>query len=107
MQFDALHMLGVIAAQTNAYPRAVELIGKAIESSPDNAVAHNNLGNALADLKQQDAAVASYDKAIALKPDYAMAWSNLSLLYIQTEDWINAYHAMEKAHTVREQATCE
>ena len=74
--FDALHMLGVIAAQTNNHALAVELMGKAIEINPNSASAYSNRGLALQDLKRTDEALASYDKAIALKPDYAEAFNN-------------------------------
>ena len=74
--FDALHLLGVIAAETKNPERAVELIGKAIEIKQNNAAAYNNYGNALRNLKQYEAAVRSYDKAIALKPDYVDAYKN-------------------------------
>ncbi|MBI3479315.1 MAG: tetratricopeptide repeat protein, partial [Nitrosomonadales bacterium] len=46
---------------------------------PEFAEAHNNLGSALKDIGQMDAALASYRKAIALKPDYAEAFSNLGI----------------------------
>jgi tetratricopeptide (TPR) repeat protein len=74
--FEALHLLGVIAARTGKPGRAVELIGKAIEIHPNNAAAYNNRGNALVDLKQPQAALESYDRSIALKPDFADAFSN-------------------------------
>lgn len=74
--FGALHLLGVIAAQTGQFQTAVDLIGKAIEISPAFAEAYSNRGNALRDLGQPDAALASYDKAIALKPAYAEAYNN-------------------------------
>jgi tetratricopeptide (TPR) repeat protein len=74
--FDALHLLGVIAKQTQQLERAVELIRKAIWLNPHAAAAHNNLGNALLDLKRPSEALASYDKAIAFKPDYALAHNN-------------------------------
>lgn len=74
--FDAQHLLGVIAHQTGNSSRAVELIGKAIEINPRDAVAHNNHAAALENLKRYEAAVKSYDQAIALKADYAEAYTN-------------------------------
>ncbi len=74
--FGALHLLGVIAAQTRRTERAVELIRKAIGLNAKVAAAHNNLGSALLDLKRPADALASYDKAIALKPDLAEAHYN-------------------------------
>ena len=69
--FDALHLLGVIAQQTNNHRMAVDLIGKAIESFPGNADARYNRGIALANLEQYQSAIDSYDEAILLKPDHA------------------------------------
>jgi tetratricopeptide (TPR) repeat protein len=74
--FDALHLLGVIALQTQRTERGVELIRKAIGLTAKVAAAHSNLGNALTDLKRPVEALASCDKAIALKPDYAQAYCN-------------------------------
>ena len=42
----ALHLLGVIATQVGKYDDAVDLITRAVTIKPDNAEAHNNLGNA-------------------------------------------------------------
>ena len=44
---------------------------------PDYMLAHYNLGNALKELGQLDAAVSSYRKAIEIKPDFADAHNNL------------------------------
>ena len=46
--FDALHRLGVIAAQTGRTERAVELFRRAIKLNATVAAAHRNLGIALA-----------------------------------------------------------
>ena len=45
----------------------------------DYAEAHNNLGNALKDLGQLDAAVKSFIEALDIKPDYAEAFNNLGI----------------------------
>ncbi|HXA99055.1 MAG TPA: tetratricopeptide repeat-containing glycosyltransferase family protein [Steroidobacteraceae bacterium] len=74
--FDALHLLGVIAAQTKKTELAVELITKAIRLNANVAAAHSNLGIALLQLKRPGDALTSYDKAIALKPDFAEAHYN-------------------------------
>lgn len=73
---DALHLLGVVAAQTNNHQGAVDLIGRAIQIYPDNAFFHCNLGNSLKALKQLAAAIASYDMAIAIRPGFAEAFYN-------------------------------
>jgi len=74
--FNALHLSGVIAAQSKNLKLAVELIGKAIEINPMSAEAYSNRGNALKELNRFGEAVASYDRAIEIKPDYAVAYLN-------------------------------
>jgi tetratricopeptide (TPR) repeat protein len=80
LHFDALHLLGVIAAQKQNYGEALELIRKAISIDRNNAVAHNNMGSVLRELQQWDAALASYDQAIALQSNYADAYFNRGLV---------------------------
>ncbi len=74
--FDALHLSGVIAAQSKNPTLALELIGKAIEINPKGPEAYSNRGNVLKELKRLDEALTSYDRAIELKSDYAEAYSN-------------------------------
>ena len=71
---DALHLLGVIAIQTGHYQGAVEIISQAIVMNSNVANFYSSQGIALQELKQLDAALASYDKAISLRPDYAEAY---------------------------------
>lgn len=75
-QFDALHLLGVIAAQTERMEEAATLLGRAVAINPRDAAAHSNRGNALQTLRRLEEALASYDRALALKPDYAEACLN-------------------------------
>jgi tetratricopeptide (TPR) repeat protein len=71
--FDALHLLGLIAAQTGRSERAVELLERAIRQRNDMAPVYNNLGNALRDLKRAEEAVVKYSRALALRPGFAEA----------------------------------
>lgn len=75
-QFDALHLLGVIARQQGDAAGAVGLIEQALRVKPEGAAAHCNLGAALQDLGRAEAALASYDRALGLDPNYAMAHYN-------------------------------
>ncbi|MGH6725143.1 MAG: tetratricopeptide repeat protein, partial [Pseudolabrys sp.] len=74
--FDALHLLGVIAVDTQRTREGAELIRKAIALDGNDAFAHNNLGKALLDLKRPAQALACCDRAIELAPDFAMAHNN-------------------------------
>jgi len=75
-EFDALNLLGIIAAQTQRRAEAAELLGRACAVRPDSAAARNNHGALLRELGRLDEAVASYDRAIAIKPDFAEAHTN-------------------------------
>jgi tetratricopeptide (TPR) repeat protein len=74
VDFDVLHLQGVIAQQTGRYERAVELIGRAI-SLRATAAAYLSLGQALMGLGRCAEALASYDAALALQPDLPIALS--------------------------------
>ncbi len=74
--FDALHLLGVVALQAGHPQNAVELIGKAIALDPRQAAAHSNLGSAWKDLKRPQEALASFDRALRLDPNAAGAFYN-------------------------------
>jgi tetratricopeptide (TPR) repeat protein len=66
--FDALHLMGVLASQTQQPQRAVELITQALQINSRVAGAYINLGVALRQLKQYQAAVEAYDHALRLQP---------------------------------------
>jgi serine/threonine-protein kinase len=72
--------------QAHVRPEAADVLGRAVAAAraairlePDDALAHNSLGNALAGQGKLEAAVAEYRAAIRLKPDYAGAHYNLGL----------------------------
>ena len=98
--FDSLHLSGVVASQTKNFYKAIELIGKAIEICPDNAIFHSNYGNTLKELKQHEAAIASYDRAIALKPDFAEAWNNRGVALEELKQYEAAVASYDRAITL-------
>jgi tetratricopeptide (TPR) repeat protein len=57
---------------------ALPALQRAAELLPDDAAAHNNLGNALGRCERWDDAVASYRRALALNPASAPAYNNLA-----------------------------
>jgi protein O-GlcNAc transferase len=74
--FDAAHLLGVIAHQRGEYEDAIRLIDAALLINQSAAIAHNSRGAALKELGRNEEALASYASAISLKPDYAEAFNN-------------------------------
>ncbi len=81
--FEALHMLGLIAAQTGRSAHAVELLARAISVNDGVGAAHQHLGLALKNLGRQAEALASLERAVALRPDSAPAHANLSALLLE------------------------
>lgn len=75
-QFDAWHLLGVLAQQKGDHEGAIQLFGKALSIDANQAKLHCNLGSALQALGRTEDALACYERALALQGDYAMAWNN-------------------------------
>lgn len=88
--FDSLHLLGVIACQTNNLPKGLELIGQAIALNPENPVFYSNQGNTFQALMQFESAIASYNQAITLNPDYAEAYNNRGSAFQKIKQFDNA-----------------
>jgi tetratricopeptide (TPR) repeat protein len=65
---DALHLLGVLAAQIGRFDDAVQLISRACALSPNVADYRSHLGNALGEKKQFPAAMDAYRQALRLNP---------------------------------------
>ena len=76
----AWKVLGVIFEATGRKVEALDANQTAVKLSPQDAEAHNNLGNTLKDLGRLDEAEASYNQALLLKPDYAEAHCNLGIV---------------------------
>lgn len=73
--FDALHMLGLIAAQTGDPARAVGLIDRALAVDGRQAQAHFHRALALRELGRATEAVAALDAALALDAGHVEAWT--------------------------------
>jgi hypothetical protein len=82
----ALHLLGVIAAQTHHSDDAVRLFSEAAVLAPQIAAIHNDLGNAQAELVRYEFAIESYDQAIALAPGWADAHYNRANALFELHD---------------------
>jgi protein O-GlcNAc transferase len=99
--FETLHLLGVIASQTNDHQRAVDLIDQAIALHPTNPYFYNNRGIALHKLTQSDKAIESYDKAIALKPDFFEVHSNRGNTLLELNQVDAALQSYDRAIAVK------
>ena len=66
---DALHLLGVVAAQRSRYEEAVALIEQAIRLDEAAPAYHGNLGEALRALGRYDEAIEAFRAALAIRFD--------------------------------------
>jgi protein O-GlcNAc transferase len=80
--FDAVHLLGIVAARSGRNERALELFAQAIELNAQVAAAHNHLGLALRGCTRLEEAAASFHRALTLQPDLALARLNLSAVMV-------------------------
>lgn len=76
---QAWHLLGVLHAQQNRHPEAVQMIGRAIRLDAQQAHFHNNLGLALLALKKQQSSQQCFERALALQPNFFQAHANLGI----------------------------
>ena len=99
--FDALHLLGVIAAQTQRTREGVELLGRAVAAYPNSAEAHSHLGVALGHLGRHAEALACAERAVALKPEYADAHYNRGVALGDLARYAEALKSYERAIALR------
>jgi tetratricopeptide (TPR) repeat protein len=71
--FDALNLLGIIAAQTNRAEEAIGFFVRATSLNPHDIAAHMNLGRLLRQCGRPEAAITSFEQALKLQPDLADA----------------------------------
>jgi predicted TPR repeat methyltransferase len=95
--FDALNLMGVIAAQTRRLAEAASLLGRAAGANPGDATVHNNYANVLRELKRLDEALAGYDRALKLRPGYAEAWHNRGNTLWQLRRYDEALESYDRA----------
>jgi len=72
--------------QTSYWRNSESLWVHTLDCTPDNVLAHNNLGNVLFQKGRVDEAIAHYQKAIQIMPDFAEAQSNLGNALLQKGD---------------------
>jgi superkiller protein 3 len=72
-----LYQQGNAAQKAGNFSEAERIFRRVIELNPNDAVAYNNLGNALYLQKKLDETIAALRKAIELDPNYAPAYNGL------------------------------
>ncbi|MFM8680199.1 MAG: tetratricopeptide repeat protein [Alphaproteobacteria bacterium] len=84
--FDALHMLGVVAAQDGAHGDAIALLSSAAAERPSSARARFNLAGALMGAGRLREAIAALDEVVAIDPRHAAAWTNRGICLMRLNE---------------------
>jgi protein O-GlcNAc transferase len=79
-QFDAMHMLGVVAGQRGDFREGARVLTEALKVRPDSADGLINLGRMQAALEDYAAAAESYRKALALNPNHPLVHNNFGII---------------------------
>jgi protein O-GlcNAc transferase len=79
---EALHMLGLLAAQVGKPEAGLELIERAVALNPGNAVYRGNWAEVLRQARQLPRAEAEFRRALELDPRFGDAYTNFALLLL-------------------------
>ena len=97
---DALHLFGVLQAQSGRFEDAVALLQKAVRQSPRRAAFSSDLGNALSALGRYDEARRVLERAVAMDPDAPHSIYHLALVVERLGDAKEAQPLFERAHSL-------
>jgi protein O-GlcNAc transferase len=99
--FEALTMLGIIAAQTGRGEEALARLARAAQVRPGDPGAYNNLGNVLGQLGRAQPALQAYDRAIALNAEFADAHNNRGSVLLSLGRNEEALSSYDRAVAIR------
>jgi predicted O-linked N-acetylglucosamine transferase (SPINDLY family) len=99
--FDATHLLGVVALQQGRFDDAQRMIGLALQINPNDSPAINNLGTAHLRSGQLEAAHQCFERAVRLNPNSVDALTNLGTVLHQMGRFVEAIGPLNLAHGAR------
>ena len=88
--YDALNLLGVIAAQKKDYTKGLEYLESSLKINNENYIALNNLGLIYLNLKKLDLAIINFNKALKINQNYSQVHNNIGLAYFHIENFNEA-----------------
>jgi protein O-GlcNAc transferase len=97
-QFDAAHLLGVIALQEGRLDQAQRMLTSALKIKPNDAAALSNLGTAHLRNGQLEAARDCFQRALKLQPNSVNALSNLGTVLHQMGRFRDATTPLRRAY---------
>ncbi len=101
--FEVLHLLGIIAAQTRRYSQAIDYLNKALTLQPNLATLHNSLGNIYFYQKKFPLALTHYQHALTLNPNSLDTYNNLGILWGEQQQFTQAIACFQQVLTAHPQ----
>lgn len=95
--FESLHFLGILKAQIDECPAAIELFNKAIVINPQNEHVYLNRGLAQYKLGNIQSALEDFLMSKKIAPQYAEAYFNIGNAYQELRDFSQAIVNYDKA----------
>lgn len=93
----ALHGMGVLCVGQGKPEEAERWLRQAVETDADNAMAWNDLGEALRMRGQGDEAIVAYRRALELQPEFPSALNNLAVALAGKGDLDGAKQSLRQA----------
>jgi tetratricopeptide (TPR) repeat protein len=100
INFQVLHLLGVVFYQNGDYDGAIESIKKALQVNPNDPDAYFNLGNAYAEKGQLDEALTCFLKAAEMNPELFEAYNNIGNIFMGRKQFKEGIMYYKKALTL-------
>jgi predicted O-linked N-acetylglucosamine transferase (SPINDLY family) len=95
--YNALNLLGVIAAQKKDYAKSLEYLESSLKINNENYIALNNLGLIYLNLKKLDLAIMNFNKALKINQNYSQVHNNIGNYYIEKKEFAKAIKSYEEA----------
>jgi len=99
-QFDATHLLGVIALQDGRFEQAQRLITAALKINPSDPSANSNLGTVYLRRGELDAAYDQFKRAVKLQPESVGSQTNLGMVLRQLDRSGEALAPLKRAYSM-------
>lgn len=96
--FNATHLLGVIALQESSFEKARELISSALDIDPNNSIALNNMGTICLRLGDPQQALRHFERALVQEPNSLDALNNLGTTFRDLGRPRDSLIPLRKAH---------
>lgn len=97
LQHEVLRLKGIVQTRRGHFTEAATTLRLGLSHHPDDALALNDLGSALASAGQPGEALQAWQEATRLDPDFAMGWFNLGRNLQQQGESEAALAALQRA----------